>query len=176
MDKTPQPIALIPWLRCTTSLTQKLREHAGDAEMQVLRHEWDQTDWWDRHVLKLADGLVLHREIIMRAHQIPCWYARTIIPQQTFLADEKCFARLKDEPLGALIFGGGAGIKRQSLEHDCLNPSSFEWHDLPADVSTDLAAQKTASLWRRLSTFSLTASGDLFYLLEIFLPGLEQFA
>lgn len=164
------PKASIPWLTCLTSLTQKLREHAGEACMQVLMHKWEIVNQWDKEVLRLSNGAVIHREILMQAHQQACWYARTIIPEQTMLADPELFDRLNQEPLGQLIFHSGS-IQRVSLRYGPVDFSSeiFGW--LPVDI----IPQSCKYLWRRLSTFSLVSNDARFYLLEILLPGLEQY-
>lgn len=164
------PIALIPWLTCLTSLTQKLRDHAGEACMQVLKHEWETANQWDKDVLKLSNGPVIHREIVMQAHQKPCWYARTIIPEQTILADPTLFARLKQESLGQLIFHSGC-IQRVSLRYGLVDFSSDLFNWLPVDA----LPKGSQYLWRRLSAFTLISSDARFYLLEILLPGLEQY-
>ncbi len=164
------PKALIPWLTCLTPLTQKLREHAGDASMQVLKHEWEAVNSWDKEILGLSNGKVIHREILMHAHRQSCWYARTIIPEETMIAEPRLFARLNQEPLGQLIFYSGS-IQRVSLHYGPVDVSNqiFDW--LPRHIMPQLRQY----LWRRLSTFSLVSNDARFYLLEIFLPGLESY-
>ncbi len=168
------PEHLISWLTWTQSLTEKLRLCAGDASLHVLKHQWEACDDWDKSVLNLHDARAIHREILMRAHQVPCWYARTILPEKTILADEALFDRLKNESLGQLIFQSGR-VERCSIKHHVIKPTSLEWAWLPTDVFLNTASGLPIHLWCRLSEFALIASGHRFYLLEVLLPGLEQF-
>lgn len=168
------PEHLVSWLTWTQSLTEKLRLCAGDASLQVLKHQWEDSDAWDKSVLNLHDTRVIHREILMYAHQVPCWYARTILPLETILADEALFERLKQESLGQLIFNSGR-VERRSIKHQLIEPTSFEWAWLPANAFSKTVSKPPVHLWYRLSEFGLIASAHRFYLLEILLPGLEQF-
>ena len=167
MKRIP-PTHLLPWLTCETSLTEKLEAKSGEATLQVLFEHWLGTTSWDQCTLSLGREQVLHRDILMLAWNEPCWYARTILPLKTYQADKKLFARLKQEPLGHLIFAGN-GIVRVSLRHYSIGPHDVEYGWLPA-----LQQKAQATYWVRLSCFKLS-SGQLFYLLEILLPGLENY-
>ena len=189
----PEP-SLLSWLLHEQSLTEKLRNACGDAQLEVLAQRWQLPDHWDQSVLKLGSvdnsdladkpqdvGLgimnyqqpldsasVMHREILRRAFDAPCWYARTILPLTTFNANATLFARLKTEPLGHLIFNG-TQIQRASLQHYCISPASEEYSWL--NESMHQGAEK---LWVRLSEFFVNAR-DSFFLVEILLPGLSRY-
>lgn len=159
---------LLPWLTYVDFLTKKLYEKSGHTSLSVLDQRWNTANWWDRYVLGLDFDQVFHREIVTSAWDVPCWYARTIIPLATYQADSVLFERLKTETLGTLIFEG-TQIQRVSLVHYPINKQSIEYHWLTAATIHD-----AETLWVRLSTFTL-ASQVHFYLLEILLPGLETY-
>ncbi len=169
IDIPAPPPSLLPWLVYEQSLTNKLHELAGDAHLAVLDQRKEQADAWDQNALKLKAGPVVHRQILIEAHGIPCWYARTVIPEGTWQSDTALFDRLKTESLGQLIFNGHK-IKRETLTHYMITPSSPEYQWLNQTMHQD-----SSSLWVRLSEFRLT-NGNPFFLLEILLPGLLHFA
>lgn len=162
----PPPSYLIPWISCQSSLTDQLKELTGEASIEVLKEDWRSTNWWDNHVLHLGQQVVFHREIVMRSHQIPCWYARTIIPEVTYKAGRSIFSRLKTESLGALIFNE-PDIKRIQLMHYPLSRESIEYHWLKSAWMSE-----ERIVWLRLSTLMLEIHP--FFLVEILLPGLER--
>lgn len=155
----------MPWLVCESSLTNKLTAAAGDARLEVRSQCWESADEWDLVVLKLDATEVMHREIVMSAFDIPCWYARTILPVATYHANIQLFDRLKNESLGELIFNGNQ-IKRASLNHHVISTQSPEYKWL-----NDLAPKDASELWMRLSEFKVI-TGHSFFLAEILLPGL----
>lgn len=162
------PLELQPWLVYEESLTQKLCETAGDAQLEVLGQHWESPDVWDSSALKLSNVSVMHREILMRAHNTPCWYARTILPDTTFQANLTLFERLKTEPLGHLIFNG-TEIQRASLIHYMISSTSPEYGWLNESMH-----QKNLHLWMRLSEF-IVNDHHSFFLAEILLPGLTRY-
>ncbi|MDP3704636.1 MAG: chorismate lyase [Legionellaceae bacterium] len=162
------PRKLLPWLTYVDFLTKKLYEKSGHTSLSVLSQGWGMASWWDRHVLGLDFGQVFHRDIVTSAWDESCWYARTVIPLATYQADSTLFDRLKTETLGALIFEG-TKIKRVSLVHYPINKQMIEFQWLTTTMYGD-----SDILWVRSSAFTL-ASGDLFYLIEILLPGLETY-
>lgn len=162
------PEHLIPWLIYQQSLTHKLHSAAGDARLDLLGQSWEASDAWDQSMLALNQLNVLHREILMWAFDTPCWYARTILPKATYEADALLFDRLRDEPLGHLIFNSPK-IKRASLVHYPISPNSMEYAWL-----TPLMHQNVHLLWVRLSEFKIQSEHS-FFLVEILLPGLLRY-
>ncbi|WP_133127437.1 chorismate--pyruvate lyase family protein [Legionella nagasakiensis] len=163
------PNELLPWIVYQSSLTDKLKQEAGEANLTLLRQQWDSPDWWDEHVLTLKNDPVMHREILMCAEHEPCWYGRTIIPKQTYESDVTFFARLKKESLGQLIFDNEI-IERISLMSYAINPQVIEYHWL-----TDVMHGHATILWARFSVFMIHKQFS-FYLVEILLPGLMRYA
>jgi len=162
------PASLLPWLTYQHSLTERLTARAGNTHLDVLDQRWESPDWWDKQVLNTKDSTVLHREIVMWASGEPCWYARTIIPQETYIANSELFDRLKKESLGVLIFTESV-IKRTSLFHYAIDDKSIEYHWLNKTLSC-----KATTLWVRMSVFTIHNELN-FYLIEIMLPGLMRF-
>lgn len=161
------PQALDPWLRLESSLTEKLRQVAGEAELKVLYQDWGRPNWWDTYTLGLTSEPVLHREILMFAQQTPCWYARTIIPQDTFNKNRTFFNKLQQESLGSLIFNEAA-IQRNLLTSYVINNQNLEYYWLPDSVDV-----QQNHYFLRLSAFTFNTHSP-FYLVEILLPGLMK--
>ncbi len=156
------------WLTYTQSLTQKLKQQSGDAVLQICAEAWRQPDDWDKLHLCLPPEPVFYREIMMLAHGVPCWYAKSIFPTHTYTQHKALFARLEHETLGELIFNGDE-IVRQSLQTVSIHPSSELCAHLSATVQ-----QHPPQLLARLSTF-VVAHHACFYLLEVLLPGLLRY-
>ncbi|HVT62904.1 MAG TPA: chorismate lyase [Legionellaceae bacterium] len=163
------PAHLLPWLTHTTYLMQELKKKAGDAHLDILSQSWAITTDWDQHILHLDDELVLHRDVVILAYETPCWFARTILPATTYQTDELLFERLEREPLGNIIFNNTA-IERVSLRYYPIDPSDAEYTWIPASIY-----QGQKKLWMRLSQFAVHHKTS-FYLVEIFLPGLEKYS
>lgn len=162
------PEQLHPWLIYEQSLTHKLKSTAGDARLEVLDQRWETSDTWDCCKLKLNTIQVLHREIVMWAFNSPCWYARTIIPDATWKANNTLFERLNTEPLGQLIFNS-TDIKRASLVHYPISSISTEYQWLNPTLHQD-----APTLWVRLSEF-VVGGNHSFFLVEILLPRLLRY-
>ena len=161
------PDNLLSWLTYTEMLTSKLHTISNSAQLQVIRHEFTKVAWWDKYVLKIESTDLFVREITISADAVPCWFARTVVPMSTYKKHEQLFSQLKKISLGQLIFGN-YGILRRELNYYCINKLNLEYHWLPRDVYTG-----ADNLWMRLSEF--TVDTEVFYLAEIFLPGLEKY-
>lgn len=128
-----------------------------------------EADAWDKQRLNMEAQRVLHREIIMYAFDIPCWYARTIIPHTTYQVHPLWFDRIKKESLTGLLFNEST-VKRSALVYMLLEPDSIPYQWLPTGIHHD-----EKQLWGRLSTFLIGFDAP-FYLFELFLPGLERYS
>lgn len=162
------PNILLPWLTRRHSLTQKLKQRAGEAELRVLNQFWRKPNRWEHGLLQPGIQQVLHRDIVMRAHGVFCWYARTILPDVTYQRDSVLFERLNQEDLGQLIYHHEA-IERMSLKHYPIDQTSVEYQWLDESMH-----DQAALLWVRLSVFVLYKT-HYFYLVEILLPGLMRY-
>lgn len=160
------PHWLKPWLRDDFFLTQELKSLTGDAQLHHIKTQWALPDWWERYVLCLNTGLIYRREIAIHSHATPCWYAKTIIPQQSYDSCSDVFSRLAQQSLGELIFSNAA-IERKSCGFYPISNHCLEYFWPQQDW-----VQSSPVLWVKLSTF-LVANAFEFYLTEIFLPGFE---
>ena len=162
------PEILKPWLVHQQFLTEKLHAITNDTYLKVLDQRREAPDAWDISILKLKATQVIHRQILMCAYEAPCWYARTIIPDTTWLANTRLFDRLETESLGHLIFNG-TEIQRAYLTHYMISPSSIEYGWL-----NESWHRGVSTLWVRQSEFVVN-SKDSFFLIEVLLPGLLRY-
>jgi chorismate--pyruvate lyase len=156
--------ALLPWLTHAGSLTAKLEGFCKHSDLTVLSQTWKESGWWANYHLGLVKQRVLERTITLSAKAVPCWFARTLVPLQTYNAHQELFERLRNESLGDIIFSEPA-ISRLVLCHYPITPHCIEFQWLPAAF----AEQKTV-FWARLSVYTIAC--NRFYLIEILLPGL----
>lgn len=150
----------LPWLTHEAPITEKLRELKGDAQINVLANDWQKTSWWDRHVLEIHQDKIFCREIMMHSHGIPCWYARTVIPESCYASEPDFFNRLEHEPLTNLVYNESR-VKRRILRHYSIDEDSIEWHWLPSGLTL-----KDKRLWVRFAEFLFKGS-ERFYLSEV---------
>ena len=159
--------SLLEWLNCESFLTEKLKSLTGDATLRLLSQSLVKTSDWEHMILGVDDPFVLRREILMSSNKIPCWYARTVLPNSTYTANVDLFARLKHETLGHLIFSDAqitrASIKKYSITESC---TEFSW-------LVPFLGQLPGALWMRRSTFHIHKTWP-FFLMELYLPGLIQ--
>lgn len=164
MPLTNPPAVLYDWLNYKFSLMDKLQEKVGETSLSVLNQRWQRPTWWDQFVLGIKEAQVIHRNSIISAKDLACWFARTIIPNSCYLANKSFFDRLSQESLGKLVFNT-VGLKRSEVFFYPINASCLEYYWLPPALK-----EATKSLWLRLSVFCFNEKEN-FYLVEIFLPG-----
>jgi chorismate--pyruvate lyase len=168
------PPQLLSWISSEDSLTDELLKITGDAELAVLSHLWVHSGWWDKYVLDIQNQFILQREIIMKSHDTPCWYARTIVQESVYHENTDFFNRLENCSLNVLLFKEKLA-SRQSKFIYSINKNDLEFHwirkallhlnpmkggMLPEDIQ----------LWGRRSCFLINNQSP-FYLIEFFLPG-----
>lgn len=161
------PAKLLPWLLHQRSLTNKLSAIAGEATLKVHDQSWQILPREDREVLKINSERVYQRNITMSACERVCWFARTIIPETTYQEHKFFFARLATETLGDLIFGEHE-VQRDKHFYYSINKQAVEY----AWVKAVIPYLDREILWLRLAHFVIVSHP--FYLVEIFLPGLEE--
>lgn len=157
------------WLNYGLSLTEELKSQSGEAELEVLSQTWTQPNWWDKFTLGLSDAPLIHRDILMFSQQIPCWFARTIIPEDTYNKNRAIFDRLAEESLGCIVFNEPT-IKRELIHNYAINDRCLEYHWLPEQLKKSFTNQKII-LDLRLSIFKIAEKTSC-CLVEILLPGL----
>lgn len=168
---------LINWLECLTSLTERLEKYSGEARLDVITSmsELKSNKFGDQENSTLSKGInynwgeaYFEREILMWSHQLPCWYAKTCIPERTWFAQAALFQRLRYESLGALIYHNPK-IVRSTLNYYQINKQSKQWAWLKPEWF-----EFENVLWMRVSEL-VCDEQDSFYLYEIFLPGLLRY-
>lgn len=158
------------WLHYGLSLTEELKSQSGEAKLEIISQNWSQPTWWDKFTLGLSDApSLIHRDILMFSRQIPCWFARTVIPEDTYNANRVIFDRLAEESLGCIVFKEPT-IRRELMHNYAINDRCLEYHWLPDPLKKSFANQKIV-LDVRLSVFTI-AEKTSFFLAEILLPGL----
>jgi len=157
------------WRTHTNSLTEKLHAAKGDTELELISQKWVLTSWWDTYLLGIKDGQVFQREIIMKNHNTPYWYARTVIPYTSFHYEAVFFIRLENESIKNLIFGNDK-VKRISLIDYPVNEKSIEYHWVKKYLP-----HVNGVMWVRLAEYLYKNSAS-FYITEVLLPDLESLA
>lgn len=77
----------LEWINYHYSLTDKLSKATGGVQLKLISQQWISTDLWSKNLLEIQDALVFQREIIMKSHDVPYWYARSIIPKKCYNRD-----------------------------------------------------------------------------------------
>ena len=159
----------LSWLLYEDPLTERLQQNVKEARVQLIHQRWQAPDWWDTHVLQLNDDIVFHREILMCSGQEAYWYARTIIPKNTFLSDVCFFNRLQNESLSKLIFNEPK-VQRIHLFHYPIDRQCIEyyWPEESLLENIDL-------LWARMSLLMFQETYP-FFLVEMLFPTLMRFS
>ena len=159
---------LSEWLHYPESITEKLSIKTGDASIQLLRQGLEMPNWWDKYALDIRKlSNVYTREILMTSYGTPCWYARTIIPEQTYSAQHHLFKKLDKQSLTSLIYNN-SDMKRLELMSYAISKDTIEWH-----WASSFVQESTDQLWARIATYEINKK-DNFYLIEIFLPDLKK--
>ena len=142
-----------------------MRLAAGEAGLSVLKHQRIATGWWEKFVLGIKSEFIWQREILMTAGQKTCWYARTLIPDETHQAYGSFFGRLQHASLGELIFG------EQPIRRAAMVTYPVDWTCMEYYWMDSALKRQAPSLWVRLSQFAMDSTHS-FYLIEILLPDL----
>lgn len=158
---------LLEWINHQQSLTDKLLKAKGEVQLELLTQQWVNSDFWSKSLLAIPESPVFQREIMMKSHNIPYWYARTIIPQRCYELNPVFFERLRSESVRDLIFDNKQVTRINSINYpvdaQCVE---FYW------VKKHIPNIKEI-LWVRIAEFSFLGQ-ESFYLVEIMLPELGE--
>ena len=155
----------LEWVTYQSSLTDKLRNTEGDAQLDLLSQQWINTDLWSKNLLDIQDRSIFQREIIMKSHDTPYWYARSIIPKKCYYLAPDFFNRLQNESIRNLIFNNEDVERINSINYPVDNQCvEFYW------VKKYIYSVE-GILWVRIAEFSFKKQ-ESFYLVEIMLPEL----
>lgn len=152
--------ALLDWLQHPGSLTARLKAHShGAFSVQVLTQHWGRAEPMEAVALGIAPhAQVLIREVILKGHNQPWVWARSLLPESSLTGSLRRLRKLDNQPLGGWLF------KQPSLQRDPLEISCYGIGDtrLPAVFAP------TQPLWGRRSVFYVQDKPILVG--EVFLP------
>jgi len=155
------------WLHHQHSLTDKLKEATGSAQVKILSQSWRDLSWWETYLLGVSDGTMFHREILMSSHDKPFWYARTMIPETCYQSGSDFFGRLAHESIRNLIFDND-DVHRIALVTYPIDRQCTEYYWVKQHLS-----DTQTPLWVRLAEYSYLGKHS-FYLVEVLFPELER--
>ena len=165
--KTNDSSSLRNWVEYPYSLTDRLKDALGHAQLEIISQKWMNPTWWDKYLLKINDQLIFQREILMKHQESTYWYARTIIPEQCYNVSPDFFNRLKKESIRDLIFDNNlvtrTNMTSYSINNQCIELCWAKKHI--KDIHHPL--------WVRLAEYSFLGKG-VFFLVELLLPELEN--
>ena len=159
------PVSLLSWLRYTSIISDRLKSICQKVEMQILAQQWIIPGAWEKAVFSIQTAC-FQRDILMLGEGSPCWFARTLIPEQSMEHDKFFFEQLQHKPLSYLIYDEPR-VFRVLMHSYSIDKHYPEYAWLAKDWH-----QCRQMLWVRRSTFQLDKQ-HAFYLTEVFLPALD---
>lgn len=156
--------ALQNWLLDGGSLTAKLLKLSdGDFRVDVLRQVHARASLSEAQALRIdPQQICLIREVILRGHEKPWVFARSILPLSSLTGSLRHLRKQGTRPLGAFLFSQ-PHLKRSPI---ALSLISRHHAYLPENLIGD------AQIWGRRSIFSIDAKPLL--VSEVFLPGFPE--
>jgi chorismate--pyruvate lyase len=153
------PPSVRPWLLDEGSLTERLLAASnGDFAVQRLFQGWQLPTLSERQLLDIPPRQwALVREVVLRCHDQPWVFARSVIPLSTLSGSLRHLRWLENQSLGALIF-----------QNPRLQRSGFQLARLPANSEYIHPSLRQAEpAWARRSRFSI--AGKSLSVSEVFL-------
>lgn len=151
------------WLLDAGSLTQRLIAASHNHfRVQLLQHCWQRPRLSESRALGMKEReWAIVREVILRCHDQPWVFARSIIPASSLGGHLRRLRRFSDNSLGELLFRDPS-MQRCPFEVARIDGES---RMLPAQL------RHSATLWGRRCRFELAQKPIL--VAEIFLPAFE---
>lgn len=151
------------WTYETGSLTQRLRDHYGDAvAVKILQQQWRTPFLSERRLLNLPESRYsLVREVLLHADGKPLILARTIIPTRTLKVAKRSLSHLGNRPLGEVIFSYPK-LKRVEMDVALISPAAWT-RAVIAEASIN------GPVWGRRTVYAIRRRQML--VSEFFLPG-----
>ena len=141
------PLALQAWLLNETSLTARLVAlSAGHFDVHIVRQFHGMPTREEQQALNMPrPGLALIREVVLRGHQQPWVFARSVLPLSSLTGRLRRLRKQGNQPLGKFLF------KHPTLQRSPVMVARFnQGHPyLPQ------ALQSEQPLWGRRSVFRL---------------------
>jgi len=160
----PKPI--LRWLLDPASLTRRVQAVCiGQFRVEVLEQGYARPLCSEAQRLGMRAGSsAFVREVHLMCDEHPWIYARTVIPRTTLTGPRRHLTRLKNRPLGAVLFADPTMV-RGSVEVARLTPGDRLYPHVLAHEDGVYAP-----IWGRRSVFTL--AGFPLLVSEIFLPGI----
>lgn len=162
------PLHIHSWLGEQGSLTKRVIGACdGRFRVRLLSQSWGQPLLSERRGLAMAAReRALVRQVLLLCDEVPWVYARTIIPASHLHGKTRRLGRLKERPLGAVLFAS-RGVRHGEMEVARL----LDGHRLYSAAAAQLATSPPA-LWGRRRLYSY--GGKTLLVNEIFLPPLVE--
>jgi chorismate--pyruvate lyase len=162
------PESLRGWLLDEGSLTRLVIGNCSERfRVRVLSQRWLRPLPGERRALGMNPaGTAFIREVELYCGLRPWVFARTVIPAPTLRGGAGRLARLRDRPLGAVLFADPK-VQRGELEVACLLPRHRLFRD-----AVERLERPPQSLWGRRRLFYIDQKPLLVN--EIFLPELPE--
>lgn len=164
---TPLP-AIRTWLCDNGSLTRRLQQACdNEFRVEVVNQGWQRPLLNERRRLAMPTRqLALVRQVYLYCGDLPCVYARTIIPRETLSGAQRHLAVLGNRPLGAVLFADPR-MHREPMEFARLQAGEQLYA-----AAVQRLTRAPDVIWGRRSVFYLAAKPLLVN--EIFLPAIEK--
>lgn len=155
---------MLDWLLDPTSLTQRLKQTCqGQFRVIPVSQQRQRPQLNEAQALGVSPHeFCFIREVHLLCDETPWVFARTVIPFETLTGPRRRLSRLKNKPLGAVLFAD-ASMQRSDIQiaRICSGQLLF-------DTATAPLSRKPAEIWGRRSAFFLDSKPLL--VSEIFLP------
>ncbi len=160
------PVVVDDWLFDTSSLTARLLKRCAQSfNVQLLSQSYASISAAERSAMRLPQSCAaLVREVLLCDDQTPLVYARSVIPVSTLKGPLRCYAKMGERPLGAMLFADRT-MRRGEVEVTSTLPQHCcSAKKIKAGVHSD------SVIWGRRSVFWV--SGKPLLVGEYFLPAL----
>jgi chorismate--pyruvate lyase len=156
------------WLKDSGSLTDRIIDACRtDFRVRLLRQKWSGAKPSEAQLLNMRTAEVaLIREVELLCGGKPWVFARTIIPASSVSGGARRLTKLKEKPLGAVLFSNPA-TSRKIVQVAHISPRYPLYKCATANLGN-----KPKELWGRRTLFLFSKQPLLVN--EIFLPGIPE--
>ena len=162
------PQDVVAWLKESGSLTKAVVNACdGRFNLHLRGQRWRRGYASERELLGMRQGAHgLIREVELRCNESVWVFARTLIPASSFRGRAKRLARLRNKPLGAVLFADKS-TQRVLSEVARITPRHALYH-----AATVNLVDKPSEIWGRRAIYRY--AGQSILVNEIFLPAIPE--
>ncbi len=162
----PEPVR--QWLWDDASLTRRVTAACGGRfRVRVVSQNWGRLFNSERRLLGLGTrSACLVREVELLCDGVPQVFARTLMPATSLAGSARRLARLRDKPLGAVLFAD-PHTRRERVEI-----ARFHSRHRLFEVATRHLRERPDAVWGRRTLFRY--AGRPILVNELFLPALVE--